>query len=439
MAQVFCFSEVTAMTPRTICCLAVLSFAVSGLRADDTPKPVVPSIKIAPAIRGQEAPKEPEVVTTHEQIAAVKLEGSRGTLQTLCVNEKDEIVALVAAPRGYSAPQKNAISEIHVLSPDGKKLRDWKVEFHANSINVGPDGSVYVAGDGKIARFDRDGKLQKQAELPHIAKLLADKDGMRKKAEEQLKQQKENFAQMVKTYEDMKKKLEGKKEEDRTKLEKRQLEQYDLIIKSFDEQKKFYDGLSVESIIEQITGRLRVVNAVAINEKDVFIVCGESQGYGFAVWRMDHDFGEPKQVLTNVIGCCGQMDVQCCGSDILVAENTKKRFAKYTRDGKELGGWGKNGKETEPGCFAGCCNPMNVRCCSVNGDIFTAESEGIIKRFSAKGDPLGIVAMGKLTGGCKNTAIATSTDGERVYLCDQPGSRVIILAPKSAKPGKKAE
>lgn len=416
------------MTPRTICCFAVLALAVVGVRADEAPKPDVPV---------QSAAKEPAAITTHEQIAAVKLDGARGTLQTLCVNEKDEIVALVAAARGYGAPQKGAESEIHVLSPEGKKLRNWKVDFHANSVNVGPDGAVYVAGDGKIARFDRDGKLQKRVELPHIAKLLVDKAGLRKKAEDQLKQQKENFERMVKTYTDMKKKIADKKEEDRTKLEKRQLEQYDQIIKSFDENKKYYDGLSVDSIIDQITGRLRIINAVAVNDKDVFIVCGESQGYGFAVWRMDLEFAEPKQVLSNVVGCCGQMDVQCCGSDILVAENTKKRFAKYTRDGKELGAWGKNGKETEPGCFSGCCNPMNVRCCAGNGDIFTAESEGIIKRFSAKGDPLGIVAVSKLTGGCKNTAIATSNDGERVYMCDQPGSRVIILAPK--KVTKKAE
>src|SRR6202035_5534472 len=112
--------------------------------------------------------------------------------------------------------------------------------FHANSLNIAPDGTVYVAGDGKVARFDREGKELLQVELPHIAKLLANTDGMKKKAEEQLKQQKEQMKQMLKTYEDMKKKIEDKKPEDRTKLESRQLEQYTQILNSFKESNKYY-------------------------------------------------------------------------------------------------------------------------------------------------------------------------------------------------------
>jgi len=252
-------------------------------------------------------------------------------------------------------------------------LKSWTVKFHANSINIAPDGTVYVAGDGKVAQYDRSGKELQEVELPHIAKLLSDKAGMKKKAEEQLKSQKEQFTKMVKTYEDMKKKIEDKKAEDRTKLETLQLQQYDQILKSFTENKSFYDSMTVDSIIEQITGRLRIINAIAVSDKDVFIVCGESEGYGFAVWRMNHEFGDAKQIKTNVIGCCGQMDVQCCGGDIVLAENTRHQFAKYDRDGKTLGAWGKVGKETDPGCFGGCCNPMNLRC-SATGDVFTAES-----------------------------------------------------------------
>jgi hypothetical protein len=39
-----------------------------------------------------------------------------------------------------------------------------------------------------------------------------------------------------------------------------------------------------------------------------------------------------------------------------------------------------------------------------------------------------------LTGGCKNVAVAVTPDAERVFFCDQPGSKVIILARK--KPGR---
>jgi hypothetical protein len=146
---------------------------------------------------------------------------------------------------------------------------------------------------------------------------------------------------------------------------------------------------------------------------------------------MGHDFKDAKKVMGSVSGCCGQMDIQCCGSDLLVAENTKHRFAKYDRDGKEIATGGKRGKETDPGCFGGCCNPMNVHNCG--GDVLTAESEGIVKKFSSTGEFMSIVGAVKIQGGCKNVAIGASKDGKTVYFCDQPGGRVFILNQKDAK------
>lgn len=411
------------------------------------------ALAIAVGLRAEEK-KSPSIVPPFDQLSTISVKGHHSgiSLQSLCVSEKGEVVALVAPQKGYSNSQKGVISEVHVLTPEGKELKTWDVSFHANSINIAPDGTVYVAGDGKVARFDRDGKELLKVELPHIAKLLEDKAGMKKKAEAQLKQQKDQMKQMLKTYEDMKKKIEDKKAEDRTKLETRQLEQYTQILEMYKENSKYTNSMTVDSIVEQITSRLRIINAIAVSEKDVFIVCGESEGYGFAVWRMNHDFSEPKQVRSNVIGCCGQMDVQCCGSDIYLAENTRHQFAKYDRDGKELGSWGKTGmmplnqpptrtggaNGTDPG-FGGCCNPMNLRC-SANGDVYTAESEGIIKRFSPKGDFLGIVGQTNLTGGCKCVAVSVAPEGDRLYLCDVPHSQIVVFgtkAEKKAEPGQK--
>ena len=36
----------------------------------------------------------------------------------------------------------------------------------------------------------------------------------------------------------------------------------------------------------------------------------------------------------------------------------------------------------------------------------------------------------KLTGGCKNVAIAVSADGNKLYFCDQPGSKFHIFEKK---------
>jgi hypothetical protein len=117
---------------------------------------------------------------------------------------------------------------------------------------------------------------------------------------------------------------------------------------------------------------------------------------------------------------------------VLVAENTKHQFARYDRDGKKVGSFGKRGADTDPTCFGGCCNPMNLRAVGV-GDIYTAESEGVIKRFGPSGEFVETAGVVKLTGGCKNVAVAVSADAKKIYFCDLPGSKFHILEKKSEK------
>jgi hypothetical protein len=145
---------------------------------------------------------------------------------------------------------------------------------------------------------------------------------------------------------------------------------------------------------------------------------------------MDHDFQDAKQIMHGIRGCCGQMDVQVDEEGLLVAENCEHAFARYDRDGKKLGQWGKVTRGNDVKCFGGCCNPMNCRR-GPNGDIFTAESEGLIKRFSPQGEFVALVAKRPLSGGCKNVAVAASPDGKYVYFCDQPGSQIIIMEQKA--------
>lgn len=377
--------------------------------------------------------KEIGKVGSHEQVKAISIKGQKSgtTLQTLTVDSEGRVLALVAMHR-QSRSNTPIQSEIHVLDSDGVKVAVWDIPFHAHSLNCGPDGTVYVAGDAKVAKFDSKGKqLGDVLELPHIADLLKDKKGLRERAEKQVKSQKESFANSTKQFKERLAKLEAKKEEDRTKSEKAQITQYKQILDSYKETEKYYESLTPESVMADLTNRLRVINGVAISDKDVFLACGESEGYGYSIWRMDLNLKNPKRVLSNIGGCCGQMDIQCCGSDILVAENTKHQFAKYDRYGKEIGRFGKNGKETDPGCFGGCCNPMNVR--FTGTEVYTAESEGIIKRFTPTGEFLGMLGAVKISGGCKNVAVAANKEGTRVYFCDQPGSKVLILAPKAEK------
>jgi len=371
---------------------------------------------------------------SHEQIKAVPVSGAKGNmkLQTLTVDGQDRVLALVGQPRQAAQGSSPITSEIHVIDGDGNKKAVWQIPFHAHSLNCSPGGMVYVAGDAKVAKFDATGKMIGEVvELPHIADLLKDQKGLRTKAEKMIETQKSAFAHSVKQFKDRLAKLEAKKEEDRTKTEKAQIKQFKEILVSYNESEKYYNSLTPETVVKDLTSRLRVINGVAISDKDLFLACGESEGYGYSIWRMDLDLKNPRRILSNIGGCCGQMDIQCCGNDLLVAENTKHQFAKYDRFGKEIGRFGKSGKETEPGCFGGCCNPMNVR--FTGTEVYTAESEGIIKRFAPTGEFLGMLGSVQITGGCKNVAVAASKDGTRVFFCDQPSSKVLILAPKASK------
>jgi hypothetical protein len=392
---------------------------------------VVPAVRIAGAVPGATPAQETAATKgshTKETSVAVKSTDGKMRLQTLTVDAEGRVLGLVAMPRTFNSTTASS-SEVQVFSPEGKKLADWKVPFHAQCLNTAADGTVFVAGSGKVAKFDKSGKLLAQIELPHLKKLLADTDGIRKEAQEQLDQQKKAFETNYKRFEEMKKTLEAIAEEKRTPLQTRQLAQYEQILKNYENTKKFYESRKVDDIVNQTLSRLRVINGVAVSNKDVFIACGESKGYGYAVWRMTPDFKDATLILSAQRGCCGQFDIQVNGEELLIAQNTMHAWVRYDRDGKEIGKHGKRGQDTDPECFGGCCNPMNLRA-NAKGEIFTAESEGIIKRYSSKGDFLGVVGHAPLTGGCKNVGVGASPDGSRVYFCDQPGSAIIIMVKK---------
>ncbi len=422
---------------RSLACTVAVAL-VGGVMADDEKKivalPLIPAVPATEAKDSKEVNKEKEAAKatpSHEKLAEVKIKAKHNgnTLQTICSDSKGNVLAIVGPSRYSENPSsKKSVSEVQIFDQDGKAVRNFDLDFTGQAISVGTDGKIYIAGDAHIASFEPDGKLIKKVELPHIAKLSANKEQMKKDAEAQIKMEKQSFEQSLKQIKDMKKKLEDKKEEDRTARDKQMIKQYDSILESYKQQDDYYSKRTVDSVIAETLTRLRYINSVAVSEKDVYIVCGESKGYGFAIWRMNSQFEEPKQVKGNISGCCGQMDLCCEGDNLIVAENTIKKFARYSRDGKALGKWGKAGDKDVDG-FGGCCNPANVRA-SAKGDIYTAESEGIVKRFNSSGEFQGVAFKVPVSGGCKNAPIAMTPDDERIFFGDVMGNKIVILAKK---------
>jgi hypothetical protein len=368
---------------------------------------------------------------THVQSKTVSVKGENGTaLQTLAATPDGKVVALVSMPR-YGAPvaAMSAVAEVRVFNSDGVEETKWPLDFIGQSIGVGPDGAVYVAGDGQVARYSAAGKLLTKVEVPHIAEVLKNQDQLRASAEAQVKAQKESIEETKKAFAEQAKELRDKGTDKLSEDEKQQLEALELNLKLYGQLESRAEP--IEKVMAQLTSRLRIINSVTATSKEVFIATGELKGYGYAVWRLDLDFKNPSQVMSKLSGCCGQMDVQAQGDKLYVAENTKHRVGQFDLSGKFLTSFGKRDRESVGECFAGCCNPMNCRIMN-NGDVYTAESEGVIKKFNSKGEFVSLVGQAKLTGGCKNVAVAASPDGEAIYFCDLPGSQIIILKKSTA-------
>jgi hypothetical protein len=199
------------------------------------------------------------------------------------------------------------------------------------------------------------------------------------------------------------------------------------ILKSYKEQTDRLEKQTVEQTLDQVLARAKRTHAIAASDKDVFVTCSALTGYGFAVWRTDEKFGEPKQIVKSLSGCCGQMDVQCHGGELYVCENSRHRVVRMDREGKELSHFGKRDREGEGENFGSCCNPMNL-CFNKQGDLYVSESNGVVKHFTPSGKYLGIVGIAAVQAGCKNSCVGVTADDSRLFYIDAQKSQIIVLA-----------
>lgn len=286
---------------------------------------------------------------THSEVQTIKVttQDQPGMLNTFCLDAKGNILAacggsktrVVVDAAGRRAQTTQGQNQIRVLSPEGKAIAEWNVPFAPQAIQHGPDGRIYVGGEGRLAVLDAGGKQLAET-------TVVDKAGAR-------------------------------------------------------------------------------VTGIAVTSRDVFVAASSQKGTGYEIWRLGLDLKAPQVVLSGQRGCCGQCDIQARGDDLLVADNTKHQVARYDRDGKSLQRFGKSSREGGEG-FGGCCNPMNLRVGS-KGEIYTAESEGLIKCFDQDGKLLASVGNVKLSGSCTHVAVDVSADGERVYLLDTEKVAIVVL------------
>jgi hypothetical protein len=303
-----------------------------------------------------------------------------GALKNFCLNAEGNILACVGPVGTNKTAQGRSTQGILVYSPGGKLLKTMPLEIKPGAIAVGKDGSIFVAGDGRLLKLDPTGKVLASAASPVAAEPVV----IGEEVEEMLKQSKRPI----------------KEEKARMKA-------------------------ALELRRADVTG-------LAVTERDVFMVVPAPSEFTYRVYRFDQMLGSPKLVVEKLRGCCGQMDIQAREDKMWIPHNARHSVESRDRDGNELSKFGKAGR-VKAQDFGGCCEPKNMRVLS-NGDVLVAESgpPTCIKRFSATGKFLGVVAaVGDAKGDCVRVTVEMSRDGSRYYLLDTTRDAIRIFQTKS--------
>ena len=407
---------------------------VSAEEEAATPPPVV-SKEVQDAIdalkgsQKSETPHKAEVAATHKQARSInpQHDGQKIHLNTYCLDETGDIWACVGTTEGF----------VQHYSPEGELKAEIKLDFVPTAINTARDLDIFVAGNGKMARLTRTGEIKLQGNTAN----LPNPEEFKKQAQEEAKAESETMRKLVETniarVEKTIEKVTGQikeltdKEEEVPKSLKIRLSLYERQMTSLKTrlEKVSTAEVSDADIAQMMASRMRIT-ALAVTERDVFVCV---TGNGYEVWRSDHDFKEPTKVLDRLSGCCGQMDIQASGDQLLVAANTKFQVAIHDRDGTPVSSFGKRDREAVDG-FGSCCNPMNIRCCS-NGDVLCAESSiGNIKRFNAAGELVGYIGKAKIGIGCKHVAVAHDDVRDRYYMMNVDKGNILVLMPLAEAP-----
>ncbi|HEX6963793.1 MAG TPA: hypothetical protein VF175_18140 [Lacipirellula sp.] len=367
---------------------------------------------------------------THKQTLIINVNTGdlpQTTLTSFCLSPEGNILAACGNEKG----------EVRIFDAGGAYLESWELPVKPDAINIGSDGNVYIAGNGKLLRLDTEGKVLLEAESPHAAELLKNEEALRKEIVDQAKQISEQFAQQIEVFDKQIAQLEKKKAEKEEEGE--ELSAADQArLKSYADMKKQYEDIieqyggkemSDQELAEKVKASMDYKLKVAsISETDgkVYIACTAAVGYGFNVWQLDDKFTGGKVVVSELRGCCGQMDVQASKDGIFVAENARHRVACFNDDGKLTTQWGEQARSGIDG-FGSCCNPMNVAF-GADGSIYTAESEsGRVKRFSPKGELIDLVGKVEIVPGCKKVAIAVDKTGDTVFMLDVSRNHIVKM------------
>ncbi|MCA9137703.1 MAG: hypothetical protein KDB00_13120 [Planctomycetales bacterium] len=396
---------------------------------------------------------------THRQIRVIRplVDGQSLTLHTLTTDADGNLLVAV----GGESPQYDysAIGADHhgatktgfvlKLDAEGKELGRWTCGLIPSAMAVGPDGSIFVGGSGQLAKLTPDGKTTKPIDSPHIG----DRKTFAKRTikAQQMLMQSFLSEDSLKPLRDMVEKLEEKPEGDRSRIEvaqldalKTQLQQMENLIggnkDSDEESDDNADDFQVDPMMEMQVEHAMNVTSMAASKEKLFVCATDPSNGGYSVWSLDHDMNPDnvQVIMTDLRGCCGQMDIQCCDEKMIVSENSSFQVGVFDLDGKRLTGFGSMDRTSRNG-FGSCCNPMNSFPLP-DGTILTAESSiGHIKHFDIDGNLIGYIGKANIGGGCKHCAMGYDAANDLYFMMYQDKNGICVLGDREKYPVTAAE
>lgn len=375
------------------------------------------------------------VAVSCSQVAAVPEEGTHrqsAILKPMRGTQKLGLVTFVVAPNGqltaavrdYSGSKPS--SALQVYTPERTLLREIPLPVMPTALARFGDEGYLVAGEGKILHISEEGKILKERKVLELlgiseAQLRAEALEFAKKEAEQMRVQ---ATRTIADLEESIRKMEAIPSP--TERQKARLVSAKKMLES--QRKETQQERSLESMLDYLVPS-RTYSPSLSSEGDAVILTLE-KFRGYEVLKLDRNLDNPKTILGDLRGCCGQMDVIASGGRIFTAENTKFEVGVYDLEGKKLSSFGQRFKEGNQG-FGSCCNPMNVLRYE-NGDLLTAESSiGTLKRFSAEGKLLGVVGRARIGEGCKHVAVGFDPQRDRYYVQYQDRNHICVLLPNA--------
>ena len=102
----------------------------------------------------------------------------------------------------------------------GEYLESWSAPFEPEAIYVRADGTIFVAGEGQLARLSPKGEVELQQKSPHADAMSQNLDKIREDVIAQNKRQAEMYTQQAKQYDQMLKRADKQIEEVKEQIAK---------------------------------------------------------------------------------------------------------------------------------------------------------------------------------------------------------------------------